>query len=127
MKTDEILKNNKLIAEFMGAATKTLIDLREKKVGDKWKTDGTFLIQDLEFHSSWDWLMPVVEKIEKYKQNVRISSIHRHANLKDGLMHMCDISNKDKPMQHIGVTGESKINTVYKAVIAFINWHNKSI
>ena len=44
----KIIENNKLIAEFM----QDTIALNCLASG-----------QDLEYHSSWDWLMPVIEKI----------------------------------------------------------------
>ena len=50
------MKNNKLIAEFMQESSEgfNLYDYNgcHYKVGE------------LMFHTSWDWLMPVVEKIE---------------------------------------------------------------
>ena len=60
-----ISEGNKLIAEFMGLATYQ----SEHKLGRKNKP--TFVIKDnkhltirqVKYHSSWDWLMPVVAKI----------------------------------------------------------------
>ncbi len=59
--------NNKLIAEFMGFT-------QEKNIGwydnDMLMSQNVYDSQDgncfdeLLFHTSWDWLMPVVEKIE---------------------------------------------------------------
>ena len=50
------MNNNKLIAEFMqeGSEGFNLYDYN----GCHYKVD------ELMFHTSWDWLMPVVEKIE---------------------------------------------------------------
>jgi hypothetical protein len=61
------------------------------------------------YHESWDWLMPVVEKIDNiysttsltHKQEVRFERI---LNLK--------------------IT--DKIETVYKAVVEFIKWYNSN-
>ena len=47
------MKNNKLIAEFMGYHTS----------GDQFKDENGFW-DDFAWHRSWDSLMPVVEKIE---------------------------------------------------------------
>ena len=38
------MKDNKLIAEFM-------------------EVDGFLSLSQMEYHTSWDWLMPVIEKI----------------------------------------------------------------
>ena len=57
-------ENNKLIAEFMGAE-KTHI----KSVGDIYcpvpSKNGSEYADKLQYHSSWDWLMPVVAKCTK--------------------------------------------------------------
>ena len=54
MKTIE--EGNKLIAEFVGA---------KLTKGNFYLLDGEILAHeaDLKYHTSWDWLMPVVEKI----------------------------------------------------------------
>jgi hypothetical protein len=61
----ETLENNKLIAEFMGL----VVSNRE----DYHSSLHTNVDSDLKYHSSWDWLMPVVEKIEtlgfKFEKN----------------------------------------------------------
>ncbi len=43
------MNNNKLIAEFMGVGK-----LHEAQSSNQWN----------QYHTSWDWLMPVVDKIE---------------------------------------------------------------
>ena len=64
------MKDNKLIAEFMGVNPTILgdeityemygvIDCIEDGVDEQ----HFFLEEQLLFHTSWDWLMPVVEKI----------------------------------------------------------------
>lgn len=64
MKKEEILEGNKLIAYFMGATNPKnhpgdYLWFAYGHQGQKlWATD------KLIFHESWDWLMPVVEKIE---------------------------------------------------------------
>ena len=53
------METNKLIAEFMGdyfdSGLQLAYYIRYNKV---------YRIEDSQFHESWDWLMPVVEKIE---------------------------------------------------------------
>lgn len=69
------MKDNKLIAEFMGFPQQTdIVDDRTTAyyIGDVIKAnnaknqnqDDVFHPDDMLFNSSWDWLMPVVEKIE---------------------------------------------------------------
>ena len=52
------MKNNKLIAEFMGLVVSD---------SDNYTSElHTNVDVDLKYHTSWDWLMPVVNKIEDY-------------------------------------------------------------
>src|SRR6185437_13454507 len=63
---NKIIEGNKLIAEFMG-----IKDNPNKKgyyyhpLKKDWGT-----IKGFKYHSSWDWLMPVVEKIRNIDWNV---------------------------------------------------------
>jgi len=53
------MKDNKLIAEFMGGYTPY------EKFGDntEYYYKGKYVkLENMEFHKSWDWLMPVVQK-----------------------------------------------------------------
>ena len=72
------MKSNKLIAEFMGgipSSVPNLINLPQTigqsrilcVKGSEGLPNGTYevkRINDLKYHSSWDWLMPVVEEID---------------------------------------------------------------
>jgi len=91
MKTD-----NQVIAYFMG---------------EKYKT----------YHISWDFLMPVIERIENtpFQNNLYNSegySVEINACF-------CRIS--EDPITTISIgKGGSKIEATYKAVVGFIKWHN---
>ncbi len=59
MNHEEIRTGNELIKEFMGST----IHIEQKDVKD---IPLAFLaVEDLKFHLSWKWLMPVVVKIEE--------------------------------------------------------------
>jgi len=108
-------KNNVLIAEFMGM-----------KLGQDHTNDNMYYddaenlhpptpIDELKFHTSWDWLMPVVEKIESL----------RDAN-GDAYRFTIDMCNAQIEGTHIEMIGGAyKLNTTYKAVVEFINQLNK--
>ena len=69
------MKENKLIAEFMGFPTQTdVVDDRTLAyyVGksiihtdnkDNENDDDVYHPEDMQFNTSWDWLMPVIEKV----------------------------------------------------------------
>jgi len=58
-------QNNKLIAEFMGVNLITIDDIRANKNPYISSADG-YTKEDLQYHSSWDWLMPVVHRIRDH-------------------------------------------------------------
>jgi hypothetical protein len=62
MKTIE--EKNCMIAEFMGGTYvhETNTSFAHVKISGYIK--GSFLLHELSYHSSWDWLMPVVEQID---------------------------------------------------------------
>ena len=57
------MKENKLIAEFMNLNVVTINDIRINKNPYIESADG-HTIQELQYNTSWDWLMSVIEKIE---------------------------------------------------------------
>lgn len=63
------MKDNKLIAEFMGVKPLHMGESVEYEIygildfiEDGIDEQHFFLEEELKFHSSWDWLMPVAEK-----------------------------------------------------------------
>jgi hypothetical protein len=121
------IENNKLLAEFMGL-TQTEINYYYFP-----KFERAFRLGDLKFHSDWNWLMEVVEKIESLEK-----PITNNPNLvgknEDYEVH---IQGKHvKIYAHGEVTKEvvdlrssesnSKIEAVYNACIEFIKWYNEN-
>ena len=104
-------KTNKLIAEFMGFPTHTdAVDDRTIAyyVGESiMHTDNTendndydvFHPDDMQFHISWDWLMPVVQKCRQDNRLEYFDFVYY-------AIEMCDI------------------NVTYKAVVEFIKNQN---
>jgi len=76
------MKNNKLIAEFMGYVYE----------------DDILVPEEPQYDSSWDWLIPVVNKIEMECEGV--------------------------PIQLIDVSFYDEIHEVYWAVVEFIKIYN---
>ncbi len=101
-------KNNKLIAEFMGNPTifnpihdATLYQVKEQ-------SNMTYHIDELEYHTSWDWLMPVVEQC-----------LEKHNNLIDGRYVI------DTPYSLIAQALQAvSLKETYNAVVEFIKDQN---
>ena len=109
--------DNELIAEFMGAKPDTV----HTPIGEYVWFDKAFLNfhlfnkKNLQYNSSWDWLMPVVDKIES--SGIR-TQIHRSM-----LDHTCVFYNGSYDSGPIG--GMTKIECVYKSVVDFVKWYNQ--
>ena len=114
MKTTE---NNKLIAEFMEYKTdKYCIYDEDGRTGYfESSTDNKYHT----FDTSWDWLMPVVEKCFYMFE---IEKTHLGYYVFRG-KHLININ---KPILPIATNDEIKILCVYKAVVKFIKWYNKN-
>ena len=115
--------NNKIIAEFMGAKlTKDLKIMYPVYEGD------SSYVKNLKYHSDWNWLMEVVEKIE----NIKIKDYSISTDITDdktfiNVWHYGDggkwsilISNLNEEYKDF-----NKMQRTYKAVVKFINFYNK--
>lgn len=117
-------EKNKLIADFMGFETNNVEVIMPEKFSQLkpfkhskgfFKTS-IFKHLELQFHSSWDWLMSVVEKIESLKFSVLIGKNN------------CVIEQTfGKTSLNLGVSkGQNKIEAVYNACVTFIEWYNEN-
>ena len=94
-------ENNKIIAEFMGAKlTKDLKIMYPVYEGD------SSYVKNLKYHSDWNWLMKVVEKIFKDFYKINPCPIYLKINIENAL-------------------NKVDIESVYNACVEFINFYNK--
>jgi len=116
----ETTENNKLIAEFMGG-----ISVPNDYINFP-VTNGinAMPISKLKYHSSWDWLIPVVEKIESIGRTAVVIGFdtceikdENYADLSKNLPDRFDSFNEE---------GKTKLEATYKAVIEFIKWYNEN-
>jgi hypothetical protein len=84
------MNDNKLIAEFMGVETTD---------GLVFQDNNTHEFHPIKYHTSWDWLMPVVNKC--YTSNMQ----HPNDDITQGLI-------------------DVDIKATYQAVVEFIQEHN---
>ena len=101
--------NNKLIAEFMKVNIITIDDVIKNKNPYYSSADG-YLEEDLKYHLSWDWLMPVVEKIESLRDP--------NGNAYRFTIDMCNAQIEETNIEILG--GAYKLDTTYEAVVQFI-------
>lgn len=114
MENKEIIEGNKLIAEFDNR-----IKLKKCKVNGFYPDGYEYIgflptdigntrgINDLKYHTSWDWIMPVVEKMNK-----EISDLYKSIYILEQKCCFWDLKITDD------------IKTVYKSVVEFIKWYN---
>jgi hypothetical protein len=120
----DYIEGNKLIAEFIGYQTDEarlacekewrmsyrIHEHKYKTDRGYWETD--FFPEEMKYHSYYDWIMPVVERIEELGFTVGIvrNSVHIMEN---GVVVASDCSTK-------------KIDAIYSAVLEFIKWYNQN-
>jgi hypothetical protein len=109
MKT-ETKTDNELIARFMGGVSQKATSY---SIHDYPNELPSHILKDLKYHKSWDWLMPVVEKIETLKFSVMV--IGKYTRIQ------CPHPYKEFATDIC----ENKIQSVYKAVVEFIKWYNQ--
>src|SRR5882757_8745161 len=123
MKQQEIILYNERIVEFMGwAINGNDVSIPPELYHPKFLYDFEEDINELKFHTSWDRLMYVVERIEcnneVYEFNISWDNVDK--------LHHCEISPSHKnTFNTIYTTAETKMEAVYKAVLMFIEWYNE--
>lgn len=91
-------ENNRLIAEFEGYETYEM----NGYINVHYSDDNIRTIVDTHYHTSWDWLMPVVEEIDHLEyESERLDKINQALVTK-------------------------VIKDVYNAVVEFIKWYNEN-
>lgn len=118
------MEENKLIAEFMGMQNTDIGWYDNDEVLQL--QDNTF--DDLEFHKSWDWLMPVVEKIrnvtsyDRDRFNTEVIICGNKTTIKSGGYGEKKHSNFFFNKTVLGAWNTKE--ATYKAVVEFIKWYN---
>ena len=110
MNKEEILAGNALFAEFMGG----ILDSPPSKYY-YFPKKGRYETE-LRYHSSWEWLMLVVEKIESLGFDVKIKGITCSIN------RLCE---EETIIQFVLGDRARKIELVWSVVLEFIKWYNE--
>lgn len=111
-KEKEVIENNILIGIFDGASY--VNDDPENYPNGYYIGElAEMLPEDWQYHKSYDWLLPVVEKIESLGYPVEIT------------LNKCKIYiDTFYLMQSVGFP--DKISAVYSQVVEFIKWYNEN-
>ena len=142
MTTEEIIEGNKLIADFMGFQKCNCIRNENGRYYDYYLSDKFELIEEVEiwiesehgfglenqdmcfieelkFHSSYEWLMLAVEKIELL---LFPNDVFYNINILSG----CEVYIISSDMNEFGPYSEpTKKLTIFKGVVEFIKWYNE--
>lgn len=111
-------ENNILLAQFIGwELYNNLLTFDESLFTF---SESNVFILDLKFHSDWNWLMEVVEKIERYLYD------EQGTEFKIDVFAGASIYiPKTKIHIHFPYNNSSKIEAVYNACIDFVKWYNE--
>lgn len=135
METKDITANNVLIAEFMGLNLLKDTQHWRRSAEEQEENHKLFCINEgnsnwysvsanmLEYDTSWDWLMPVVEKIESTKAKegfyFDVDILSTGVIISSAAKHIVQITQEE-------IQSTSKIEAVYNAVVEFIKWYNQN-
>ena len=124
MTQEEILEGNKLIAQFMGSKLKgeSLLSINKILQQDElWlPLHGITTFSRLKYHSSWDWLFPVLEKIWSITGSRNLF----YFNLEE-LAPDLKIPWFYNPKHTIENQFSSTIEEVYSLIVSFIEYYNE--
>jgi hypothetical protein len=118
-------ENNKLLAEFMGGlfnkySNKYGIGNAEYitigKLNNVVKAINHYDVVELKYHSDWNWLMEVVEKIEDLGIDVHINTC---------VCRIVDVG-EDRFEDIECFVNDDKKQAVYNACVEFVKWYNNS-
>lgn len=117
---NKLIADNRSIAEFMGCKVDDdgfpYLDVELENGVVKMYPYG-----DLRYHTSWDALMPVVEKIEGLGSNDE----ERYNVLIELDIAEITVYVDGEITKQFECMGATKIDAVYQAVIQFIEWYNQ--
>ena len=118
MDNKEIIENNKLIAEFMGVDVNySDIVYKDSKSPLRHFIDNRNKLDGLDFHNSWDWLMPVVEKCKETLETIETEfESEERAKFEE------EIFSLDETLEDFFT---NNLEAIYRRCIEFIKWYNE--
>ena len=136
---ENIIENNKLIAQFMGGKLNDELSFLIAQNDIFIPYHGVIRLDTVEtgkgpvikYHKSWDWLMPVVEKIENIdfgnwepiKGDVYMNCSFE-IEITSSVCQLNIHADQRCYKSFFYVCSNSKIESVYGLIIEFIKWYN---
>lgn len=121
-----IAQYNKKCAEFLGYVSTTPtdpdFDIYEKKGGE---VGNLIEPKSCKFHSDWNWIHEVIDKIEQTVYNVRKSDGAEHKFYVWFRKNHCEIWPVWINKEPLKINANSKKEAVIQAIDQFIDWYNK--
>jgi len=121
LKSEEVYEGQKLIANFMS------LHIKEVNYGNVYcYGDNVYLPNELEYYKSWDWIMPVIDKINGLGKEFSFAIFKTYVSLtveKGGKMY------KDFSFAYSEyITAEQTgLEAAFKLVIKFLDWYYKNL
>lgn len=111
------IEDNKLIVEFIGIDPKHADEYGFEFIKPLFGSHQRYYDWDhVKFHSSWDWLMTVVEKIESLP----------NVDFIIGKFHICIEKENYGYVVYDDLFKGNKIENVCEACVVFIKWYNEN-
>lgn len=120
MKESAIIEGNSIIANFMGWQEEDMGGKKYYQVNERFQP----FVTDLKFHSDWNWLFRVIDKIEAIERN----PLHGYKMI-IGRYCVIEKSGGGDSYELIEVNSHNRtrIEMAWKCVVDFIKWYNKKI
>ena len=127
MTDEEILEGNKLIADFLSLSIQ--LGMVEHPVSREY-----VYLDDCLWNESWDLLIPIVEQIERHGYWCEIVYSRLGTTKRPGRVNWCAFTKEnytnlflnDCYTEIVREEGSTKIEAVYKTVVAFIKWYKEN-
>jgi hypothetical protein len=123
MDKEYIAYGNNLIAQFMGL-TYRWVKYPNPQL-DRWEVDKGCYWSPIYYNESWDWLMPVVAKINAMGKAYHLAIFKTYNSMsveKGGKMY------KDYSFAHATtIDPEKPIESLFELIVKFIAWHNEQM
>jgi hypothetical protein len=110
----QISENNKMIAEFMG--------LEFYEPHNTWLKNGILYSKVLKYNTDWNWLMPVIDEIEKlgFEFTIKRFSVQIETTSWSGKWM------KNVEYSKTLVCAGNRVELIFSAIIQFLEWYNEN-